>query len=256
MPPPCKCCRSAATFELGVVDFNKSCMDRFGERVFPPSEVLVPYYSCRNCGFIFTDFMDGWTREDFVARVYNDEYRKADPALMIEGGSAYPKDTLAYHGGLSLAARLRGAEDQIRILDFGAGGDPGIAGSALIDQGFKVDSYEPNFIEPREPQGLYQVIVLTEVIEHCHDLDDVVTKIARHLAPDGLVVISTMLHPPRHDASVLNSWYIAPRNGHISIFSLPALAVLFRRYGLNVAQTLFGLLAFREKPRFRNDFFV
>lgn len=256
MAPACKCC-GADTAYLGSVDFQKSCMDRFGTRVFPPSEEMVPYYSCPRCGFIFTDMMDRWGRDDFVARIYNDDYRKADPPLMIPGGTAFPKDTIAYHNGLSLAARFAGAEAAIRVLDFGSGGDPGLTGSALLDRGFRLESYEPNFVEGcPEPAGRYDVIVMIEVIEHCHDLDEVMRKLERLLADRGMVYVATMLHPPKHDAGILNSWYIAPRNGHISIFSFPALAVLFRRYGMNLVQTLHGLVGFREKPSFKNDFFV
>jgi 2-polyprenyl-6-hydroxyphenyl methylase/3-demethylubiquinone-9 3-methyltransferase len=252
----CKCC-GERTAHLGDVDFNKSCMDRFGQRAFPPSEVMVPYYSCGRCGFIFTDFMDQWSRADFLEKVYNDDYRIADPPLLVAGGASPPKDTIAYHNGLMLASRLRGAEREIRILDFGAGGNPGLTGSALIDSGFQLDSYEPNFVEGGpEPTGVYDVIVMIEVIEHCHDLQEVMTKISSWLSDYGFVYISTALHPAKHDKDILGSWYIAPRNGHISIFTLPAISILFRRYGINLVQTMFGLLAFRQKPRFRSDFFV
>jgi hypothetical protein len=54
----------------------------------------------------------------------------------------------------------------------------------------------------------------------------------------------------------MKSWYIAPRNGHISIFTLPALSILFRRHGINLVQTLHGLIGFRQKPSFPNSFFV
>jgi 2-polyprenyl-6-hydroxyphenyl methylase/3-demethylubiquinone-9 3-methyltransferase len=252
----CKCCGGAAN-HLGSVDFNKSCWDRMGPRVFPVSGTMVPYYSCPNCGFIFTDFMDNWSREDFVAKVYNDDYHLADPEQLVPGGTSPPKDTIAYHNGLALAQRLRGSEGAIRILDFGAGGDPGLTGRALIDKGFHVDSYEPNFVEGSpEPVGPYDLIIMIEVIEHCHDLDRVMRQLSSCLAERGMVFVTTGLHPQKHDATVLSSWYIAPRNGHISIFSFAALAVLFRRYGLNMVQTLNGMVAFREKPNFRNDFLI
>jgi 2-polyprenyl-6-hydroxyphenyl methylase/3-demethylubiquinone-9 3-methyltransferase len=232
-------------------------MDRTGTRAFPPSEIMVPYFSCETCGFIFTDFADQWDAKEFVERIYNDEYRKADPFLLVRGGSSFPKDTIAYHNGLALASRLHGAESKIRILDFGAGGNPGVTGSALIDCGFQLDSYEPYFGEGTErPSGTYDVVILIEVIEHCHRLDDVVSDISRFLSETGFVYVSTAIHPTNHDRSVLDSWYIAPRNGHISIFSFPALCILFRRFGMNLVQTMHGLVAFKQKPNFRNEFFV
>jgi 2-polyprenyl-6-hydroxyphenyl methylase/3-demethylubiquinone-9 3-methyltransferase len=252
----CKCCGANAV-HLGSVDFNKSCMDRPGSRVFPPSETLVPYFACQRCGFVFTNFMDAWSPNDFITRIYNDEYRKADPLLLVSGGTSVPKDTIAYHNGLRLASLLQGAERDIRVLDFGAGGNPGITGQALLDRGFQLDSYEPHLPGGcPEPTGVYDLIVLIEVIEHCHDLHDVMRKIAARLSDTGLVYVTTALHPANPDANTLSSWYISPRNGHISIFSFPAICVLFRRFGLNFVQTLNGMVAFRGKPSFKNEFLI
>jgi hypothetical protein len=65
-----------------------------------------------------------------------------------------------------------------------------------------------------------------------------------------------MLHPFPTPPNVLDSWYIAPRNGHISIFTLPAIATLFRRVGINVVMTGMGLFGFKRPPRFKNQVFV
>jgi isoleucyl-tRNA synthetase len=55
---------------------------------------------------------------------------------------------------------------------------------------------------------------------------------------------------------ILSSWYIAPRNGHISIFTLPAITLLFRRYEINIIQTAFGVFGFKKLPTFKNKLFV
>ena len=249
----CKCCNAESPF-LGTVDFNKSCEDRRRPRPFPPSSEMVPYYRCQNCGFIFTPYCDHWTPEAFRRRIYNADYEKADhdPNLAL-GITA----SVSYANGKQLAGLLSGSERRIRLLDFGSGGNPGRMGQALVDSGFRVTSYEPHFdIGTPPPQGLFDVIYAMEVFEHCHDLAGMTEMIGDHLAERGLLYFSTALHPHPSDDDVLNSWYIAPRNGHISIFTLPALTVLFRRVGINIVQSAFGLLGFRNPVRFPNGFFV
>jgi hypothetical protein len=76
------------------------------------------------------------------------------------------------------------------------------------------------------------------------------------LSRDGILWIQTLIHPHPAENDILSSWYIAPRNGHISIFTLPALTALFRRYEINVVQTAFGLIGFKHLPTFKNVLFV
>jgi hypothetical protein len=80
--------------------------------------------------------------------------------------------------------------------------------------------------------------------------------IAAHLSDHGLLYFATLLHAFPTPPDVLKSWYIAPRNGHISIFTLVALTLLFRRVGINVVQTAFGLVGFKKQPNFPNGIFV
>jgi 2-polyprenyl-6-hydroxyphenyl methylase/3-demethylubiquinone-9 3-methyltransferase len=249
----CKCCHASAPF-LGMVDFNKTCMDVRGPRPFPPTGEVVPYYRCPNCGFIFTTYCDRWTQEEFRRRIYNDEYEKADydPAI-VDGLRA----TVSYQKGKNLAALLTGSKDRIRLLDFGASGNPGRTGQALIDSGFNVTSYEPYFGDSStRVEGTFDVIYALEVFEHCNDLAGVADFIAEHLAENGLLYFSTLLHPYPSNDSVLDSWYIAPRNGHISIFTFQAIAVLFRRVEINVVQSLYSLVGLRNPTKFPNLLFV
>jgi 2-polyprenyl-6-hydroxyphenyl methylase/3-demethylubiquinone-9 3-methyltransferase len=254
--PTCKCCGSDALRGLGQIDFNRTCLDRPGSRVFPPSSTLVPYACCANCSFVFTDMMDTWTPEQFKTQIYNDDYVKADPP--IPGRDNVPvRERPAYAIGRRIADAFEGSQSAIRVLDFGSGGDPGPTGLALQDRSFRLFSYDP-YRSPASslPEGVFELIVAIEVFEHCHDLDSLAGFMQERLAPEGLLWIQTMLHPHPVPSNVLNSWYIAPRNGHISIFSLPALTILFRRVGINVVVTAMGIFGFKRPPRFSNQVFV
>lgn len=250
---PCKCCNANAPW-IGTVDFNKSCEDRRQPRPFPVSQERVPYHRCRNCGFIFTPYCDTWSPGDFRRRIYNDDYDKAD---QDPGSALGVEHTVSYQWGLWFASVLDGTQDSIRLLDFGAGGNPGRAGQALIDRGFRVTSYEPFRAEAAAyVQGRFDVIYAMEVLEHCTDVGQAVRFIADHLADRGVVYFSTLLHPHPSGDDVLESWYIAPRNGHVSIFTLPAITILFRQVGLNVVQTVHGFCAVRNPTGFASQLFV
>jgi hypothetical protein len=145
----------------------------------------------------------------------------------------------------------------MRVLDFGAGGNPGPTGLALQDRNFRVYSHDPYRADAAPlPAGTFELIVAIEVFEHCHDLQALAHFMQERLADEGLIWIQTMLHPHPTPPNVFDSWYIAPRNGHISIFSLPALSVLFEAVGINIVMTARGLFGFKRPPRFKNRIFV
>lgn len=251
---PCKCCR-AGTSLIGTLDFNKSCLDSRGVKPFPVSGEAVPYWGCPGCGFVFTTYTDSWTAADFKQRIYNAEYIKADPP--IPGREQVPlRETPAFLKGSFIGGFFAEARKEIRVLDFGSGGEPGPTGASLIEQGFTVVSYDPFRAETRMPEGKFDLILAIEVFEHVNDLRKLGQFMQEHICRDGLLWIQTLLHPFPMPPNVLDSWYIAPRNGHISIFTLHALSVFLRDFGLNVVQTSVATLAFRNLPGFPNKLFV
>ena len=254
--PTCKCCLNQTTQFVGHIDFNKTCMDRFGSRIFPVSDVQVPYYSCQNCGFVFTDMMDTWSKQQFSENIYNTDYSKADaPTPGYENKSV--RESISYQNGINLIKSLDGSEKEIRVLDYGAGGNPGKTGLAFLDHGFELFSYEPHLSDTNSlPEGIFEFIYAIEVVEHCHDLEDLGTQICQKLSLDGIFYVQTLLHPFPTPDNVLNSWYISPRNGHISIFTFQSLVILFRRYGINIVQTIHGVIGFTNKPIFKNNFLI
>lgn len=252
----CKCCNAQAKY-AGSVEFNKSCEDRRANRmIFPKTGEMVPYYICPNCGFIFTDYCDHWTHDGFKSRIYNSEYTKADSDPSLEMGI---KASVSYRNGQQLGSYLLASKDKIKLLDFGAGGNPGGMGLGLIDMGFNVTSYEPFLAENAmqiKPNEKFDVIYSVEVLEHCTDVLGVANFISEHLSEHGLFYFSTLLHPHPAPSNILDSWYISPRNGHLSIFTNMAITLLFRRVGINVVQTIFGQIGFKKFPNFENNIFI
>ena len=81
--------------------------------------------------------MDDWSDEVFAKRIYNEDYIKADPPL--PGRLNVPvKEKPAYQHGKYIASLFSDARYEIRILDFGSGGNQGPTGLALADEGFSV----------------------------------------------------------------------------------------------------------------------
>ncbi len=242
----CKCCAAEAKL-LGAVDLNKTCEDHKGKAVFPYASIPILYYRCNVCGFIFTDYFDNWKDAEFKQQIYNEDYGKADPDFVSGARSG-----IANH----LANILYPSKENIQILDYGSGGNPGHLGKVLLSLGFNLSSYDKFYEANIFPSEKFDVIYSVEVIEHCPDVKAFAEDIAVLLKPQGILWLATGLHPHQAGPEILNSWYIAPRNGHVSIFTLPALTALFRPYGITIMQAIGGIIGFKTRPDFPNQIFA
>lgn len=217
---PCKVCGHHA-FLFDVVDFNKSCSQ---PEIYPfgAAGLLVPYLCCSVCNFIFTPFLDDWTPDDFARYIYNDDYVKVDG----EYAGVRPE-----REAIAMARRLAG-HSHLRILDYGSGS--GLFAKGLASRGFAaVNTYDP-FSNPERPNGQFDVITCFEVLEHTVNPRVCLDDIASFLEPGGCILFSTGIPPANIDVLRANWWYVAPRNGHVSIYSLNALARLGRHRGLTL----------------------
>jgi tetratricopeptide (TPR) repeat protein len=223
----CKCCGGASR-PCGVVDFSRSCEDRTtGASVEPHAGVPIAYFRCDDCGFVFTPAMDGWTRQDFSAYIYNDDYVRHDP------------DYLGKRPAMN-AALISGSFPEMawgNVLDFGSG--LGLLEKALKSRGFaQVDSYDPYASDAGTRGALaekYQTVVCFEVFEHHPQPHELMAELKRFLADDGAILFSTLQVTDKVMAEgIENWWYCAPRNGHISLFAPRSLAVLAAQNGLKV----------------------
>lgn len=190
--------------------------------MFGISGIPVVYYRCQNCKFVFTDFFDNWSKADFSRFIYNDDYGLVDPDY---GG------VRAARTAGELSRLLAGCEDA-RILDYGAGA--GHFAAEMRGLGFaEVASYDP-YTMPERPPGGFDIITCLETLEHTVDPLAVMADMRGLLAEGGAIILEQSLQPDAIDEIRGNWWYIAPRNGHVSIFAEESFVVIAERLELTV----------------------
>ena len=235
-PLPCKICGSPAPF-CGAVDFNRSCEELRGEYL-PRLDIPVHYQRCAECGFLFTASFDDWTESEFKRFIYNDDYIKVDPD--------YSENRPAANAAM-LIEQVGEDRAKLRLLDYGGGN--GFLARRLRGVGFAhVDIYDPFTPEySKVPDTKFNLITSFETFEHVPDPLAVVDTIVSLLAPGGIVLFSTLVQPPEFGSVGMGWWYIAPRNGHVSLFSEQALARAWARHGFTVSSfSPVSHLAFRD----------
>jgi SAM-dependent methyltransferase len=236
----CKVCGSEALL-FGIVDLNKNCELARGRDVLPDSGIEVPYFRCPSCGLVFTIAFDRFTHDDFAAWIYNEQYVLVDPDYPEVRPSTNAKNV----------THLFAQHKSLRILDYGAGS--GKLAELLRGAGFSnVASYDPFVTSSAlRPQGPFDVIVCFEVVEHSPTPRQSFADLFSLLAPDGLLMLSTLLQDEQFARDGIDWWYIAPRNGHVTIFSAEALSRLATLFGsqLRSIGSVYHFM-YRQRPWF------
>ncbi len=227
---PCKICEEDTEW-FDLVDFNKSC----DYTLYPRGLVGVPivYRICLSCRFIFTDFFDRFSDNDWRRYIYNDDYATLDPEYL---------DIRPRRNASELAALLMGKRTKIVGLDYGGGN--GQTAALLRMKGWTYDTYDPfgQTVMPPERLGKYNFCSAFEVFEHSPDPVQSLHDILSMTSTERLMVL---IGTATHDSAVslqtrLAWWYAAPRNGHVSLYSRKSLRILGSRCGLNYAAVSTG----------------
>ncbi|TAM85057.1 MAG: methyltransferase domain-containing protein [Candidimonas sp.] len=236
----CKVC-GGATRLYGVVDFNKSCEERNGIWL-PLAGVPIWYRRCEQCRLIFTEAFDDWTPQDFIVNIYNDGYAQVDPDYRI-------RRPRANAGMVEDMARKLGCA---RVLDYGAG--DGAMARLLRTHGIACEAWDPfGRAGSERPAGRYGLVTCFEVFEHTPKPLATLRDLARYVAADGVVLFSTLTVDELPDHAV-QFWYIAPRNGHVTIHTRASLCALFARIGWQVRHLSDGVHMASARPiRLVND---
>lgn len=218
----CKICKSTASL-FGVTDFNTSC---YGQNVhrynYPLSGYAIYYHKCNSCDLIFTNAFDDWSDGDYQQYIYNDEYIKYDPNF---------NESRSKKNAQLLLTNIKGLSG-FKMLDFGCG--DGQLVNKLKAKGINVRGWDPFHNNEPMPATTFDFITSFEVMEHTPDPIKTMSLIDE-LMPEktGKYFFSTTVNDAHID-KLMNNWYIAPRNGHITIYSKKSLDILFEKFGMKV----------------------
>lgn len=218
----CKCCEQSSTL-FGIVDFSKNC----SKVLLAKAEIPVHYYRCSACQFIFTPDFDLWDNQTFAKRIYNEEYVLVDPDY-VEIRSRSNAQLIIQHF-------LKREIKPESILDFGGGN--GLLAQLLreYDEKIIIDTYDPfNAAFSNKPNRKYDLILSFEVLEHTPNPKATFAEIFSFMKPQTVFFFSTMIQPADMETIGTDWWYIAPRNGHISIHSQKSLSSFFEEIGYNL----------------------
>lgn len=218
----CPVCNSE-TYIWGCTDFNKSCEELNGTYL-DYCGVPIYYLKCHSCEHLFTTDFDDWDLEDFQENIYNENYIEVDPE---------------YNGQRSLRdkemfVQLINHNKSLEILDYGAG--PGVFGQELKKLGYNVESWDPLWMkEPEWDQNKkFDIVTAFEVLEHSPTPEKTIKEIHSFLKPNGKILITTLVNDILQQRRDPAYWYIAPRNGHVCMYSNKSLEKLFSLVGMNV----------------------
>lgn len=234
MTAPCPICGGACAL-LDRVDFNKSCEELHG-KFLPPSGTTCEYLRCAHCGYCYAPEFSTWTAADFERRIYNADYLSVDP----EYPEIRPRANAA-----SLISIFGARAHAIRHLDYGGGN--GLLSRLLNAAQWQSHSFDPFVNRDTAPGALgrFDLITAFEVFEHVPDPQQLMANFGALIAPDGVVMFSTLLSDGHIRADEqLRWWYAAPRNGHISLFTKQSLKILARNNGVHFASFSEGFHAF------------
>lgn len=193
----------------------------------------VEYRQCTNCKTLFSDPIDQDNMiggEHEVGR--NQEQNHLRIARIDEMVFGSPKD-------------------QVHILDFGCGHgylieDLKKAGYPNVD-GY--DAYNPDF--SRQPERKkYHIVTAVEVIEHTNKPYIELDVIWRSLLPGGCVMIETSFIDVAVEEKIPleDFFYIAPQNGHSTIFSHHGLDLVMVQKGFLPRQMWNRHVRLYQKP--------
>lgn len=178
-----------------------------------------PYYRCKNCSFIFVDKAAVLEKDEELARYNMHNNSIEDPRYReyFDKFIDYSFDGIV------------GVEN---ILDYGSGPEPVLA-SVLREEGYHVDIYDKYFSPEKVFKNRkYDLITMTEVIEHIYYPLEVFEEITSALKEGGYFVIMTNFHKNSWE-EFKNWWYIQDPT-HIAFYNMETFRYIGEKFGFKI----------------------
>ena len=80
----------------------------------------------------------------------------------------------------------------------------------------------------------FDLITAFEVLEHTPTPKETLLDMHQWLKPTGQILITTLANDIMQEKRDPTYWYLAPRNGHVSMFSNKSIELLFSEVGMKV----------------------
>lgn len=176
---------------------------------------ITQYFQCVNCKTLFCDALD---QDDKVGGQYEQERNEKENNLRIERVKLITKEI---------------PKDLVRVLDFGCGN--GLLVNDLMNEGYNCIGFDPYNEKYRKlpEKEAYHIICAVEVFEHLSFPFREIDLIYRSLVDTGCVIIETGFVDicDYENISLEEYFYVAPQDGHSTIFSHHGLDVLMATRG-------------------------
>lgn len=117
----------------------------------------------------------------------------------------------------------------MRGLDFGCGPAPTLIG-LLFAHGLQCENYDPYFF-PDLPEGCFDFIFSTEVVEHFYQPDEELQRLNELLKPGGILTIMT---EPWVSLEEFSEWHYAKDITHVSFYHAQTITYICARFGFEI----------------------
>jgi SAM-dependent methyltransferase len=119
------------------------------------------------------------------------------------------------------------------VLDLGSGPTPVFSGILSSEYGYEVTSYDPIYHKnPRAFDQTYDAVIMSEVIEHVHDIQALLERLGQILRPGGILAVMTLFRPESKD-DFFTWWYIRDET-HVRFFNRNTFQTIAGRHGYDI----------------------
>ncbi len=131
-----------------------------------------------------------------------------------------------------------------RLLDFGSGPGPTLS-LMMEEQGYLASNYDVFYAPDKEVlKNRYDIVTMTEVLEHLSQPLVEVKKLVKQLTKGGLLGVMTALHSGRE---TFPDWHYKNDPTHICFYSRQSIEWLVKKLGLRLELVTSRVMIFRKR---------